>query len=218
VEENEIKLVYRGAHVDAITSRLPWVIRDPAQRNKLVDWRVLLVGDPFGHNNVDVFASVEDVNFWAEGLGDVPDDLVAKLRGFFDEPARKRLGQDDLSEAYRTVAKREHLRSTYRLLAEDEQLPLCSKKLFDVALQRGILSSLTLFNAAETSLEPIVGYCPRLPEEFVATRATCDRTSTLYDYKYPEERSQPEGKVQEIYNGGTRLPIGFVTRAARSGS
>jgi hypothetical protein len=193
------------------------VIRDPAQENQLVDWRVLLVGERFGHNKFEVFASLADVTTWAESIADAPDDLVARLRTFFDNPSHEGVEHVDRANAYRVLAEQKRLRSEYCLLAQVEERPLCSKELFDIAIDRGVISSLVVFDATETSLEPIVDYCPRLPTDFVAARATCDRTYTLYDYTYPQERSQQGGKAQEIYQGGTRVPIGFVTRAAKSG-
>jgi hypothetical protein len=209
VDEGQIEVTYRGKPAIANTTTLPWEIRDPVHDNKLLEWRVLLAAPALGLDTLVVFVTRHDVDAWVAEMpgGLVPEELVTTLRGFFDEYGAKQALER---------RKQEKRNAAYRRLAREEKLPVGSEKLFALAIERGILHSLVLVNAAETQAEVVEGYRPWLPGGFLASTVHSEGEGTLYDWPYPKEVPNDEGKTEHIYGGDTQVPIAFVTMAAES--
>jgi hypothetical protein len=202
MKDGRLELTYRGERVVADTTCLPWEIRDPA-RDHLLQWSVLLAAPSLRIDTFVVLGSRDDVADMDQGS--VPEELLATLFGFFDNRAQE--GPKERERDKRNAA--------YRKLADETGLPVGSRELFDLAIERATLDSLVLLDGTENEVQVIEDYSPSLPKEFEARWAHSEGESTLYDW--PDPKAWPDlGKIEYIYGGCTRLPIAFVTRAAET--
>ena len=214
MKENRIQLTYRGKPVSVDTDTLPWEIRDPAQDNIVLEWRVLLAAKRNAIDTFEVFVEEEDVHAWAAAMPPalVTHELVRTLTQFFVESDVK---LEPVKQDKETL-ERESFNAAYQKLAKEAKLSLGSEELFTLAVQKKIVNSIVLVDAGETQAEYVEGYQPSLPALFVASVAHSTREGTLYDWAWPKETPNPAGKIEYIYAGETTLPIAFVTMAAET--